>query len=61
MLLMMVDEHQVAQLWSVAEALKNETVAGDSVEVIINEPFDLSSSTLLPGCSTRHYVTRSTI
>ncbi|KAL5017677.1 hypothetical protein ScPMuIL_007266 [Solemya velum] len=35
-----VEEYQVAQLWSVAEASKNETGGGEGIEVITNEPFD---------------------
>lgn len=37
---MTVDEYQVAQLWSVAEASKNETGGGEGIEVRVNEPFD---------------------
>nr|KAG5713131.1 hypothetical protein BaRGS_007658 [Batillaria attramentaria] len=32
--------YHVAQLWSVAEASKNETGGGEGLEVLINEPFD---------------------
>lgn len=35
-----VDEYQVGQLYSVAEASKNETGGGEGIEVIKNEPFD---------------------
>jgi len=35
-----VEEYQVGQLFSVAEASKNETGGGEGVEVIKNEPFD---------------------
>ncbi|XP_071537193.1 phosphatidylinositol transfer protein beta isoform-like isoform X1 [Panulirus ornatus] len=35
-----VEEYQVAQLFSVAEASKNETGGGEGVEVLKNEPFD---------------------
>ncbi|XP_063605866.1 phosphatidylinositol transfer protein alpha isoform-like isoform X3 [Penaeus indicus] len=35
-----VEEYQVAQLYSVAEASKNETGGGEGVEVLKNEPFD---------------------
>ncbi|XP_026293040.1 phosphatidylinositol transfer protein alpha isoform isoform X1 [Frankliniella occidentalis] len=35
-----VEEYQVAQLYSVAEASKNETGGGEGIEVIKNEPFD---------------------
>lgn len=34
-----VDEYQVGQLWSVAEASKAETGGGEGVEVLKNEPF----------------------
>ncbi|XP_055382916.1 phosphatidylinositol transfer protein alpha isoform isoform X2 [Condylostylus longicornis] len=34
-----VDEYQVAQLYSVAEASKNETGGGEGIEVLKNEPF----------------------
>jgi len=37
---MTVDEYQVAQLYSVAEASKNETGGGEGVEVLKNEPYD---------------------
>jgi len=37
---MTVEEYQVAQLYSVAEASKNETGGGEGVEVIKNEPYD---------------------
>jgi len=39
---MTVEEYQVAQLWSVAEASKNETGGGEGIEVLNNEPFDLA-------------------
>lgn len=35
-----VEEYQVGQLYSVAEASKNETGGGEGIEVIKNEPFD---------------------
>jgi len=35
-----VEEYQVAQLFSVAEASKNETGGGEGIEVLRNEPFD---------------------
>ncbi|XP_014681978.1 PREDICTED: phosphatidylinositol transfer protein alpha isoform-like isoform X2 [Priapulus caudatus] len=35
-----VEEYQVAQLWSVAEASKNETGGGEGIEVLKNEPFE---------------------
>ena len=34
-----VQEYQVAQLYSVAQASKNETGGGDGIEVLKNEPF----------------------
>jgi len=34
-----VEEYQVAQLFSVAEASKNETGGGEGIEVLRNEPF----------------------
>ncbi|KAL8559882.1 hypothetical protein ACOMHN_016928 [Nucella lapillus] len=37
---MTVDEYHVAQLWSVAEASKNETGGGEGLEVVVNEPFN---------------------
>ncbi|XP_039297700.1 phosphatidylinositol transfer protein alpha isoform isoform X2 [Nilaparvata lugens] len=42
-----VDEYQVAQLYSVAEASKNETGGGEGIEVLKNEPF--SDHPLLGG------------
>ncbi|XP_055513728.1 phosphatidylinositol transfer protein alpha isoform [Leucoraja erinacea] len=35
-----VDEYQVGQLFSVAEASKNETGGGEGVEVLQNEPYE---------------------
>uniref|UniRef100_A0A914DMA9 Phosphatidylinositol transfer protein n=1 Tax=Acrobeloides nanus TaxID=290746 RepID=A0A914DMA9_9BILA len=35
-----VEEYQVGQLWSVAEASKAETGGGEGVEVLKNEPFE---------------------
>lgn len=35
-----VEEYQVGQLWSVAEASKNETGGGEGIEVLKNEPYD---------------------
>ncbi|XP_006812237.1 phosphatidylinositol transfer protein alpha isoform-like isoform X2 [Saccoglossus kowalevskii] len=35
-----VEEYQVGQLWSVAEASKNETGGGEGIEVLKNEPFE---------------------
>ncbi|XP_021357174.1 phosphatidylinositol transfer protein alpha isoform-like [Mizuhopecten yessoensis] len=37
---MTVEEYQVAQLWSVAEASKNETGGGEGIEVKVNEAFN---------------------
>ncbi|CAG0879124.1 unnamed protein product [Cyprideis torosa] len=42
-----VEEYQVAQLYAVAEASKNETGGGEGVEVLKNEPF--SNFPLLGG------------
>nr|CAB3264900.1 phosphatidylinositol transfer protein alpha isoform-like [Phallusia mammillata] len=36
---MTVEEYQVAQLWSVAEASKNETGGGEGIEVLENHPY----------------------
>jgi len=38
---MTVEEYQVAQLYSVAEASKENTGGGEGIEVLVNEPFDL--------------------
>lgn len=46
-----VDEYQVGQLYSVAEASKNETGGGEGIEVIKNEPFENKS--LLGGKYTK--------
>ena len=35
-----VEEYQVAQLWAVAEASKNETGGGEGIEVKNNEPYE---------------------
>nr|XP_043888954.1 phosphatidylinositol transfer protein alpha isoform-like [Solea senegalensis] len=35
-----VDEYQVGQLYTVAEASKDETGGGEGVEVLINEPYE---------------------
>ena len=35
-----VEEYQIGQLYSVAEASKNETGGGEGVEVLRNEPYD---------------------
>ncbi|EUB57184.1 Phosphatidylinositol transfer protein alpha isoform [Echinococcus granulosus] len=40
---MTVEEYQVAQLWTVIEASKDETGGGDGVEILVNEPFSLGS------------------
>uniref|UniRef100_H2YT64 Phosphatidylinositol transfer protein N-terminal domain-containing protein n=1 Tax=Ciona savignyi TaxID=51511 RepID=H2YT64_CIOSA len=34
-----VEEYQIAQLWSVAEASKNETGGGEGIQVLNNEPY----------------------
>ncbi|XP_060557002.1 phosphatidylinositol transfer protein alpha isoform-like [Ruditapes philippinarum] len=39
---MTVEEYQVAQLYSVAEASKENTGGGEGIEVLVNEPFDLN-------------------
>lgn len=36
-----VEEYQVAQLYAVAEASKNETGGGDGIEVLVNEPYEI--------------------
>ncbi|KAM9812365.1 phosphatidylinositol transfer protein alpha isoform-like [Syngnathus typhle] len=35
-----VDEYKVGQLYTVAEASKNETGGGEGVEVLVNEPYE---------------------
>jgi len=35
-----VKEYEVAQLWSVAEASKNETGGGEGIEILNNEPYE---------------------
>jgi len=40
-----VDEYQVGQLWSVAEASKENTGGGEGVEVVKNEPYDDENGT----------------
>ncbi|XP_045171238.1 phosphatidylinositol transfer protein alpha isoform-like isoform X2 [Mercenaria mercenaria] len=40
---MTVEEYQVAQLYSVAEASKENTGGGEGIEVLVNEPFELKS------------------
>ena len=42
---MTVEEYQVAQLWSVAEASKNETGGGEGIEVKNNEPYEKDGET----------------
>ena len=39
---MMCVQYQVAQLYSVAQASKNETGGGEGIEVLKNEPFTSS-------------------
>lgn len=34
-----VEEYQIAQLYAVAEASKNETGGGEGIEVLVNEPY----------------------
>ncbi|KAL8604632.1 hypothetical protein ACOMHN_013412 [Nucella lapillus] len=41
---MTVDEYHIAQLWSVAEASKNETGGGDGLEVQVNDPFEVGGA-----------------
>ena len=41
-------QYQVAQLYSVAEASKNETGGGEGIEVKVNEPFDKDSNIYPP-------------
>ncbi|KAH3857514.1 hypothetical protein DPMN_100123 [Dreissena polymorpha] len=43
---MKVEEYQVAQLYSVAEASKENTGGGEGIEVLVNEPFDLNDPNL---------------
>jgi len=52
---MSVEEYQVGQLWSVAEASKAETGGGEGVEVLKNEPF--CDKPLLEGKFDRGYYT----
>lgn len=35
-----VEEYQIAQLYAVAEASKNETGGGEGIEVVVNEPYE---------------------
>ncbi len=37
---MTVEEYQVAQLWSVAQASKENTGGGEGIEILKNEPFE---------------------
>ncbi|VDD80154.1 unnamed protein product [Mesocestoides corti] len=50
---MTVEEYQVAQLWTVIEASKNETGGGEGVEILVNEPFsagtEYAPKVALPG------------
>jgi len=39
---MTVEEYQIAQLYSVAQASKNETGGGEGIEVLKNEPFSVT-------------------
>lgn len=41
---MTVEEYQVAQLYSVAEASKENTGGGEGIEVLVNEPFEVVKS-----------------
>ncbi|XP_076473097.1 phosphatidylinositol transfer protein beta isoform-like [Babylonia areolata] len=45
---MKVEEYHIAQLWSVAEASKNETGGGEGLEVLVNEPFDVDANQYVP-------------
>uniref|UniRef100_A0A8C4N872 Phosphatidylinositol transfer protein, beta n=1 Tax=Eptatretus burgeri TaxID=7764 RepID=A0A8C4N872_EPTBU len=40
-----VDEYQVGQLYSVAEASKNETGGGEGIQVLCNEPYQIEEET----------------
>jgi len=51
---MTVEEYQVAQLWSVAEASKNETGGGEGIEVCNNEPFDLNDPNMPEDMKPEH-------
>jgi len=37
---MSAEEYQIGQLWSVAEASRQETGGGEGVEILVNEPFE---------------------
>ncbi|PAA48622.1 hypothetical protein BOX15_Mlig021487g2 [Macrostomum lignano] len=41
---MTVEEYQIAQLYSVAEASKQETGGGEGIVVVHNEPFDVAAN-----------------
>lgn len=43
-----VEEYQVAQLYTVAEASKQETGGGDGVEILVNEPFSTTAHSPSP-------------
>ncbi|ELU07067.1 hypothetical protein CAPTEDRAFT_164238 [Capitella teleta] len=45
---MTVEEYQVAQLYSVAQASKNETGGGEGIEVLKNEPFPSEDPSVMP-------------
>ncbi|ESO05982.1 hypothetical protein HELRODRAFT_64321 [Helobdella robusta] len=53
---MTVDEYQVAQLYSVAHASKNETGGGEGIEVLKNEPFSATEGVQpkYPLCNGRY-------
>ena len=51
---MTVEEYQVAQLWSVAEASRKNTGGGEGVEVLSNEPF-ANKSDLFQNYSSGQY------
>jgi len=38
--LFLTSQYQVGQLYSVAEASKNETGGGEGIQVLINEPYE---------------------
>lgn len=46
---MTVEEYQVAQLYSVAQASKAETGGGEGIEVLKNEPFNVGSGVQPPS------------
>ena len=45
---LLVFQYQVAQLYSVAEASKENTGGGEGIEVLKNEPFDCSEGSTCP-------------